>query len=271
MASKKNEVATTVKNEVALPFDYSEYADDALNLSMADLSIPFVSLVQSDSKVLDPDEENYIPGGSAGQLVNASTRSYHDELYLVPAVKDHKFVEWLPDRGGYAGEHDPESNVVKNAIRTEDGTLRRSDGPNELAETKSLWCIICEGEDLNPVGFCVVPFTGSKFRPWRHYWDRINTLKGAHRIPPMALSIRLASKDEKNPKGKKYKNFVMHPARDENGALTRDPNISDVKASLIPPTHPAFQAAADLREAIKAGRATADRDTSTVEPNDGHF
>ena len=265
MATKKNEVAKAQTTAVALPHDYSAYEDDAIQLGMDDLSIPFVSLVQTDSKVLDPEEDNYVPGGEAGQLLDSSRRQYHNELLLVPALKDHKFVEWLPDRGGYAGEHDPKSPVVRQAIKGEDGTLRRADGPNELAETKSLWCIICEGDDLNPVGFCVVPFTGSKFRPWRQYWDRVNTMKGSHRIPPMALTIRLTSKDEKNQKGKKYKNYVMHPARDESGALTTDPNASDVATSLLSPEHPAFQAAAQLREAIQSGRATVDRETANNE------
>jgi len=262
MTTKKNAVATQTKNEVALPHDYSAYADDTLDLSLEDLSIPFLQLTQTDSKVLDPGEDEYVPGGEAGQMLNKSTRTYYDELILVPAIKDRKFVEWLPDRGGYAGEHAPNSAVVQNAIKGEDGVLRRADAPNELADTRSIWAIICEGPDLTPIGFCVVPFTSSKMRPWRQYWDRVNSMKGANRIPPMALTIRLSTKDEKNPKGKKYKNFVMHPAFNSDGQLTQDPNTSDVAASLLAPDHPAFQAAAQLREAISTGRATADRETA---------
>lgn len=272
MTSKKNAVATTAKNDVALPHDYSDYADQTLDLTMEDLSIPFLQLVQADSKVLDPDEDSFIPGGEPGQMLNKSTRTYYDEILLVPALKDRKFVEWLPDRGGFAGEHDPNSTVVKTAVKNEDGVLRRADAPNELQDTRSIWCIICEGDDLTPVGFCVVPFSASKLRPWRNYWDRVNSMKGSRQIPPMALSIRLTTKDEKNPKGKKYKNFVMHPARDESGALTTDPNSSDVTASLLPPTHPAFQAAVQLREAIGSGRATADRETAeSPEETERHF
>jgi len=274
MTAKKNEVTTTKKNEVALPFDYGTDAGSGMDLTLDDLKIPFIVLAQGDSKILDEDEENYAPGGAAGMLFNAATKEYSDKLLLVPAVRRTTYVEWLPDRGGFAGEHlanDPivrnaKANAVKrNELRTEAG--------NELQETKSLFCIIV-GEDMEPVGYCVVPFTSSKMGPWREYFTAVDTAKVTKGAPLFAHTVSLSSVNAVG-KGKKYKNFLLIPAKDAKGNFTDDKNAANVVASMIAPDSAAYLAAVQLRDAVESGRAEVEREGveegSTGKTADTHF
>lgn len=278
MAQKKPaEVAKIPEQEtaVALPFDYGEHAGVGLDLSIDDLKIPFIVLAQKDSKILDPEEESYVPGGEIGQLLNAATKEYTDELLLVPAVKRVTYVEWLPDRGGFVAEHLPTDPVVRearqNAVKRNE--MRHPQTGNELQETRSLFCIIAD-QDLNPVGYCVVAFASSKIGSWREYFTLIDTAKATKSSPLYAHLIRLSSVDQKR-KGKKFKNLSLLPARDEAGEFTTDKMKASVIGSMIAPDSALFQAAIQLRDAIDSGRAEADRDTvvddSSSPSGDEHF
>ena len=270
MATKKqnNLPATQQTNAVALPFEYGEDAGVGVDLTLDDLKIPFIGLLQKDSAELDSDEEKYIEGVSEGQILNKATRAAVDGetgLLLVPAIRQRMFVEWLPDRGGFVAEHLPSSDVVRAAMAT--GAKRNeltTEAGNELQETFSIFAIVCE-EDGTPTGFCVVPFTASKISAWRDYFTQLDAAKVTRGAPLFAHTIRLTSRFVKNAKGKFY-NFVMAPA---NGGVVD---------SMIAPDSPAYQAAKDLREAILAGRAQADYSTadgetggSPSESADGHF
>ncbi len=274
-ARKKNDVATTKKNEVALPYDYGTDAGVGLDLSLDDLKIPFITLAQSDSKILDEDEEEkYVPGGAPGMLFNAATKQYSDRLLLVPAVKRVTFVEWLPERGGFAGEWMPGDDVVRqakaNAVKRNE--MKNPENGNELQETRSLFCIVVD-EKMEPVGFCVVACSSSKIGPWREYFTALDTAKVTRNAPLFAHTIALSSVNAVG-KGKKYKNFLIAPARDAKGKFTTDPLKANVIGSMIGPDSAAYQAAVQLRDAITEGRAEADHETAEDEAGDAptkHF
>lgn len=263
-----NEIQTFEGGGALVPFDYGEDAGVGMDITMDDLKVPFISLAQSDSKILDEDEEVYAPGGAPGMLFNGATREYSDDLLLVPAVKQTTYVEWLPDRGGFVAEHLPTDAVVTearmNAASKYD--LRTPEG-NELQQTFSIYAIIADAE-LNPVGYCIVPFASSKIGPWREYWTKLSSDKVLKKAPIYSHLIRLSSKNDRNKKGDKFKNFVMLPARDAEGNLTTEATAANTIGSLLPPDHPLFLAARELRSAVTEGRATADRETQTAEPRD---
>ena len=249
-----------------VPFDYGDDAGAGMDLTMDDLKIPFIALAQSDSKILDEEEDVYAPGGAAGMLFNGATKEYADGLTLCLAVRSVSYIEWLPDRGGFVDEHASNSAIVKeakaNAAKRYE--LRTANG-NELVETKSIFAIVLDA-DLMPVGYVVVPFTSSKMAPWRDYWTAIDTARVSRKAPVFAHLVRLTSKSDKNKKGDKFKNFLMHPARDAEGELTLDPLLASVSGSMLPPNHPAYLAARELRDAVESGRAVADQTTN--EPRD---
>tara|TARA_R110000764_G_scaffold36736_2_gene81984 strand:+ start:18668 stop:19516 length:849 start_codon:yes stop_codon:yes gene_type:complete len=245
-----------------VPFDYGDDAGAGMDITMDDLKIPFIALAQSDSKILDDEEATFAPGGAAGMLFNGATLEYADELILALAVRRTTYVEWLPDRGGFVGEHQALSPIVaeakRNAAKKYD--LRTQDG-NDLVETRSIYAIILDA-DLNPVGYCIVPFTGSKMSPWRDYWTAIDTARVSKNAPLFAHTVRLSSKNDRNKKGDKFKNLVMAPARNAAGELTQVTLEADVRGSMLQPDSEAYQAARALRDAVDSGRATADSSTA---------
>jgi hypothetical protein len=268
MATAKKKTTTAVATKPAgggelVPFDYGDDAGVGMDITMDDLKIPFIALAQSDSKILDEDEATYAPGGAAGMLFNGATLEYSEDLILCLSVRRTTYVEWAPDRGGFVDEHAALSPVVAEAKRNaaKKYELKTAEG-NDLQETRSIFAIVLDGE-LNPVGYCVVPFTSSKMAPWRDYWTKIDTARVSKSAPLFAHVVRLSSFKDKNRAGDKFSNFVMAPARDAEGALTQDVLASSVSGSMLSPDHPAYLAARELRDAVESGRATADKSTAT--------
>lgn len=269
--TKKNEVAKAKKNEMATPYDYGQDAGQGMDLTLDDLKVPFIMLTQNESKALDPDEENYIPGGKPGQLLNTKTKEYLDELILVPASRKTSYVEWLPDRQGFAGEHEPTSQIVReakaNAAKRNELFTRAG---NQLEETKSLYCIVLDEDGETPIDFCVVSFTSSKMVAWRDYFTALDSAKITKGAPLFANSFRLtAVKSER--RSKKFFNYRLVPLRDADRNITDDPAQANVIGSLLAPDSPAYTAAKEMRDAIESGRATADRETTEEPAEDRHF
>lgn len=256
----KNQPVPAQPTALALPFDYGPTA--GLNLTLDDLLVPFLGLLQKDSKELDPDEEKYIEGAAEGMLVNKASKQLFDGeagILIVPAFRRHSFVEFLPDRGGFVADHDLNSSVVAaaKAASTKRNELFTKSG-NILTETFSLFAITLD-EQLNPTGYVVVPFSSSKIAVWRGYWTKIDTCLvqvGGERKKLSQVTydyshlVRLGSKFQKNDKGKFF-NFTLTPAKGDS-----------VLESLLPTNHRAYIAGEELARAISAGRAQADYTTA---------
>lgn len=267
---KKSELAKTKKGEVSMPYNYGEDAGVGMDLTLDDLKIPFVALMQNESKALDPDEESYVPGGEPGQILNTKTKEYSDELILVPAYRKISYVEWLPDRQGFAAEHDPSSPVVREAKANaaKRNELYTQQG-NQLEETKSLYCIVLDQDGETPIDFCVVSFTSSKMVPWREYFTALDSAKATKGAPLFAHSFRLTSVRSER-KGKKFFNYRLVPLRDADGNITNDPSEANVISSMIAPDSQAYAKAKEMRDAIESGRATGDK-VPDEESGDSHF
>jgi len=248
---------------VALPYDYSEFKGQGPNITMDDLKVPFISLIQEDSKVRFEDEEKYVPGSEAGDMLNSATKELikqGETLLLVPAVLRTTMIEYLPDRGGYVGEHEMNSQVAIRGIAN--GNTNPENG-NDLVKTKTLFAIRVDA-DLNPIGFVVVGFSASKLGPWSDYWTKIDTCKATKDLPEFLHLVSLSTKDVKNTKGQRYKNYQMIPARNEAGELTLDPREASILHSMIDPNGAACVAAQEFRKQVLAGKRVADREQDEV-------
>lgn len=267
----ENPPATVASRAVALPFQYGDDAGRGLDLTLDDLLIPFLKLLQDDSKELDEDDDKFIEGAEAGEILNTATKERLQTLLLVPAIKTPRhFVEFTPGTSGaYVGEHEANSEIVRTATGKRNELVAKNG--NKLVETKKIFAIIL-GEDQQPIGYCVVPFSGSKLSAWSSYWTMVDTMRvstpqGPKKLgdvaPLFALRIRLNSKFQKNAKGKFF-NFEMLP---EGGGVSE---------SLLGPDAPGYVAAKALAEAIQQGRAKADvasmeGEEATEGKGDRHF
>jgi len=253
---------------VAMPHDYGDDAGEGLDLTLDDLLIPFMKLLQNDSKQCCKGTDDYIDGAEAGMIANTATMELYDPeegVLIVPAARRRSFVEWQPNQGGFVGEHDPRSPIVMKALSSgaKKSELKTESG-NDLQETFSVWGIIVNA-DLTPVGYCVIPFTSSKIKPYRSYWTQIDAAKVTKGAPIFANLMRVSSRFvPDHPSGKKFHNYVVKPAGDS------------VIESLIAPDSDAYAAAKSLREAIQQGRAkadvkTAEREGGGSDEGDEHF
>lgn len=269
MATKNTDITKPASGGALVVHDYGDHTGVGMKMDMDDLKIPFIQLSQTDSKILDSEEPNYVAGGSAGQLLNAATQRYSDSLLVVPAIRRTTYVEWKPNNAGFVAEHEANAEIVRDAkANSADARNLVTASGNELVFTKSLYAIVLNEETMEPEGFCVIPFSSSKLSPWRSYWTKIDTTKATKGAPIYAHTLRVAVKADKNKEGKKYFNLDLYPARDDDGNLASSVGESNAISSLIAPDSAAFLAAAQLFEMVSSGQATADHGTNSSDTDD---
>ena len=150
MATKKStEVAEKKNTQVAAGgFSYGEDSGGGFEKKTgADLSIPFINLLQSNSPEVQKSKDGSVRIGFMKNTVTGEVVSGDEGLYFLPVHDDSAFVEWVPRTrgGGFVAVHDPASEEVQEAIRINGGRIPKkgSDGKkiplaignNELVET----------------------------------------------------------------------------------------------------------------------------------------
>jgi len=250
------EVKKQESKEISTHVDYSGYENAGYeNQSASDYTIPYIGVLQA----LSPQLET-LPNAKAGMLVNSVTNELYDGksgFLFVPAITKHLYVEWVPKEagGGLVGVHDASSDLVITAQQNSAvwNELKTPKG-NDLVETFYMYGVIL-GEDEQPLGFCMIPFSSTKIKVYKKINTKLRTftlsLADGRKIrPPLfAHKLRIASIKEKSTKGDYY-NFLIEPAVH-----------GDVKDSLIPVDHPAFLEAKKCSEMVNKGTIKIDDTT----------
>jgi len=172
MGDKTKNVAKKADAEVG----YFDYGDDAgsgfENQTSADVAIPFISIVQSNSAEMN-DETFQDKNIKAGQILNRTT----GELYIgkpggfkfIPSYTDHVFVEWIPvdDGGGFVGIHALDSSLVLECQANQPFGKYVVNGGNELVETFYVYGVVVEeGGALTPA---VIPFASTNIKAYKDW------------------------------------------------------------------------------------------------------
>lgn len=260
MAAKKNEVAETTQAQVPATAAGYSYGDDQGSgfegTTGADLSIPFLGVLQSNSQQVEDENP---PGAKAGMLYNTVTRELLDGAAGVPFLpvhKEHAFVEWIPRDagGGFVGLHEPGSEIVKKAIAANGGQkfgkLVLADG-HELIETHYVYGLTLEEDLVTTNGFAVLSFSSTKIKPCRDWFTAMYTLKG--RPPLFANRARLRTTKQKNEKGSFF-NFQLEPARE-----------TWIKSLINPVAEAALLTEAkEFRDMVTSGMARASYETQNA-------
>lgn len=223
MASK--DVAKADKSSVpAGMHDYGDHAGEGFEGTKGtDLSIPFINLLQSNSPEV---EDQTIEGAKAGMMLNTVTGELIPEAGFVflPVHKEEAWVEWVPRTrgGGFVQLHDPNGEVVQEAIKANGGSRippKGSDGKrvsfkvgeNELIETYYMYGLILNDEGTEADSFAVLSFSSTKIKPYRDWLTSMYLLKG--KPPIFANRARIKSTKQKNESGT-YHNFLISPLRE---------------------------------------------------------
>lgn len=220
MARNNSSATAVAKKDAALPASVYDYGQDAgagfEGTSGADLSIPFLSILQSNSPQVEEDNPK---GSKPGLLYNTVTReltSGEDGIVFLPVHKELAYVEWVPrdQGGGFVGLHDPNSEEVRRAIAANGGQRigkLSMDNGHELIETHYVYGLILDADGKESSGFAVLSFTSTKIKPCRDWLTAMYTLKG--RPPIFANRARIKTVKQKNEKGTFF-NYQIEPLRE---------------------------------------------------------
>lgn len=250
---------------LAAPIDLGEFAagEGFENQTTADISIPFLAIVQDLSPQLDKDDEKYIEGAEKGSLFNTvSGELYPDGIIVVPVVTEEVFIEWVPQDlgGGFVQLYDRMDPMVLEltnnhrnviGIKTANGN---PDNRNDLVQTFQMYCLVIDTADATDSATpIVVSCTSSKIKPYRDLMNQTRCIKGN---PPLFFNrIKITTRIETSKKnGKKYSNFVFEPA---TGGTLRE-NLMSASG----PQLPLLREAKMLKEAIMGGEKKAAYDTA---------
>ncbi len=209
MATKK-ELTTTKKNALAV-HDYGEDTGAGYEgTTSQDYAIPFISVLQA----LSPQvADKTVVGAIAGSIINTVT----DEVWtadegvaFVPAMRDHCFVEWIPDRGGFVARHGLDSEIVNGAKASgEFGKYKTPDG-NDLVDTMYLYGVLITDDGPS---MAVVAFKSTGIKKYRVLMTKARAVQiklpdGRRVNPPLfAHRFRFKTTPEKNKKGQGYFNW----------------------------------------------------------------
>ena len=220
----KTEVANAKNTSVGESFDYGEYSHEGFEgTTIADLSIPFIKIMQSNSPEV---EDELIPGVKTGDLVNSVSKEILKQPLIVqPVFKEAAVVEWIPRNrgGGIAGRHELDSDVFMDAIKKNGGSRIppkgaddkripfKSPAGNDLVETYYFYCLILDEAGESAEGFCVLSFASTNIKVYKDWLTSMYSLKGA---PPVyANRCKVSTKKEKNNDGTFY-TFAINPFGD---------------------------------------------------------
>lgn len=249
----------------AAGFDYGEAGGQGFEgTSGKDLSVPFLTILQSNSPQVEDDNPK---GSKAGMLFNTVTKeliSGDDGVVFIPCHKEEAFVEWVPrdKNGGFVGLHDPNGEVVEAAVKANGGNRigKLKHGENELVETYYVYGLLLDPTGATTTTFAVLSFSSTKIKPYRDWYTAMYTLKG--QPPIFANRACIQTEKQKNEKGTFF-NFKIEPMGDS------------WMASLINPADEAglLQEAVDFRKMVTSGMARAafetERSAGDPSPEDG--
>jgi hypothetical protein len=274
MASKKKttDVVAVDPNANALvpAIDYGEDFGSGLDdVGRDEAGIPFLKILQAQSpEVIGPNGK--IEGARAGLILNTGTQELLESITIVPALRQHVFVEWRPKNqgGGLVALHQPgiemvEAAIAENARAIEAGeNSRKKPGKmkygefytpegNELVETYYVFGVILDND--NPAGIVVLPFASTAIKVYkkqfisRARYCMVDDGSGRKRNPPIYAHRVVVTAGQESGDGFTWFNPVITFAVDNNAVQ-----------SLMTPDHPGFAAARDLKAMIEGGEIKPD-------------
>jgi len=104
-----------------MPFSVEDMAADSNlggKISLSDIAVPYLYILQGLSPQVNPDHAKYIPGSTAGMLylsnLERTFEGRNTGLVIVPCYYERLVTEWTPREqgGGLVASHDPNADIV---------------------------------------------------------------------------------------------------------------------------------------------------------------
>lgn len=263
-------------------YDADDLGSGFEDFTIADLTIPFLAILQSGSPQVKEDKGTYIAGAKAGQFMNTVTQELFEGktgVQIVPVHRKHHFIEWIPREqgGGIVGDFSPSDQKIVQLrkgvpfgkITIEDGSMfDTSDAANQkdedtvdhtgndLVETFTVYALIVKANGTyEPMA---ISFASTQIK---HYKKWMTTARGiqipvdgrAPITPPLYSHLYRARTQftEKN----NYDWYAWQIGF-ENGVAEK---------SRLEKTNPIFIAAKNFRAQVMAGVVEIDRSGAVQE------
>jgi len=272
---EKTEIAPQQAAHVSTHVDYGDHAGGGWgDTSQSDIGIPMVGIVQTNSPQVKPQHPKYIEGAQVGDLFNTVRKTIIGQPFVfVPCYAMKAWVEWIPRQGaqpgGFVAAH-PLDNVPegwKPAPAGKSGKVKKGlrvlPNGNELVDTAYWYGYrLAEFGGLDPAEPLVVPFSSTKFGPFRGIMAKLWTMRG--RPPIYAFRLRFGTFPDTNPLGE-FWNYMIEPATvGASGELVAAQNTTDC---MIPPMldgqpHPLLVLGKTICEQVQGGKTQAAYQTS---------
>lgn len=191
----KGEISTLNAN-VPAAFSLDDLAKDAgagsQEVTAQDLATPIIYILQSNSPQCKRSDGKYIAGAIEGMFYNNVTNEVFngDEgITVIPCFFEKLFLEWKPNRGGFAGAHDADTplreqvKMIKDAEGKEVPTLPNG---NNLIETNQHYVLIVNKDGtLEPAVIAMASSALKSSRIWNSLMKRVQLQdsKGNHFNP----------------------------------------------------------------------------------------
>jgi hypothetical protein len=266
MAKKTTDVAKVEADPTASVPAVLDFGEDSglgfENQTQADISIPFLNVLQGLSPQVEAEDSPY----KSGMIYNTVTEEAYkgsSGLSIIPVHTEHKFVEYVPriKGGGFVAIHEEGSPVVEKAKNesTKFGKYQTPDG-NEIVETFYVYAL-----DAETGAYLVIPFASTKIKQYRAWNTRVNLFNhrsfGIPGKPPLfAHVVRLTTEKESRKGGDSF-NFRLNPVNPER--VVDGKTYPAILTSMIGPKDERYQVAKSFLEMIKEGKATAAHETNT--------
>ncbi len=233
-------VAEKKGTEVGAVIDYEQFAGAGLeNAEAEDYAIPFIYIVQKNSKVIDTDED-----AKPGMFFNNVTGELYKELLAIPCEFEKEYVEWVPhdDGGGYKGRHDWDSGILDQCNQDDRGKWFLENG-HQIVDTRKHYVLIINPEtgEIFPALITMTSTQAKKSRRWLSTMgNRLIELTSGKKIqaPTFAYMYRLSTVQESKDKNTWY-GWVVQKMKDANDGKIMDEGL--------------FLQAYELHKSIKLG------------------
>ena len=251
----KNEV---VKDKVNLPanVDLESLAGAGMEtVTMRDMSVPFLKILQTLSPELKKSKAEYVEGAEEGDIMNTVTGKLAKEVQVVPCFYQFVVNEWKPQRGGFVASHFEGDPIIASAVQTTDADGKRilqAKNGNVLVDTANWYVLVKDRNDQWTWG--VIAFTSTQLKYSRKLMTRLQSVKMEGKngpfTPPIYAHILEMS--------------TVPESKGDNEWMSWKIDLSDQRCFE---DHELFQKAVDFHEQVKKGLVKAiPQVEETVEP-----
>lgn len=199
----KNELTVKESTDLTKP---GVAAPFGIEINKEDMMIPFIKVIQSLSEEVMQGKDKFNPDVRPGDIYDSVTQTiFKNSKVIVCGLKKY-YAEWTPEvRGKLVGKHPANSDIIKNAVKTEKKTdkgqtftqLSTPEG-NELVETYGL-VLLVKTEDGLPLP-AVLTLSKTSFMVGK----QLSTVIAIHQNKGVPV-FRMGTTGVSNSKGSWYK------------------------------------------------------------------